>query len=87
MKKTLSILLLILVSFLIVGCKKPTDPKITNILITEDSINEFDEGKIDLSLIKIKVILDNGKVEIKDLKEEYLETDINNVHITDCRKK
>lgn len=81
MKKTLSILLLILVSFLIVGCKKPTDPKITNILITEDSINEFDEGKIDLSLIKIKVILDNGKVEIKDLKEEYLETDINNLQI------
>lgn len=81
MKKTLRLLTLFLLIFLVVGCQKQTNPKITNIMITDDSVTEFDEGQIDLSLINIKVIKDNKETIIKELKEEYLITDINNLQI------
>lgn len=79
MKKVLNILLILVFAFLLVSCKKPVDVKITNILITEDSVIDFYEDAIDLSQIKIRIIKSNGEEEIKEFSSEYLITDINSL--------
>lgn len=79
MKKVLNILLILVFAFLLVSCKKTVDVKITNILLTEDSIVDFYEDSIDLSQIKIRIIKSSGEEEIKEFSSEYVLTDINSL--------